>query len=179
MDAQLPTRTLFFSACFSERHEAHGWERKRTRHLLSLSFSESKQLQLDLGRGPISVGGDADVPATGVLPLLRLGEPLHHLSCHLTLHEDEGHRRTVDKSQPLAFPGRTSQRIFIALKKLGSVIPSFIVKGGIERAPKNMSHPLPASFPLRVAGGKTIEIPSIGFGTWAAGEMTFPWNPFS
>lgn len=29
---------------------------------------------------------------------------------------------------------------------------------------------LPASFPLKVKGGKTIEIPAVGFGTWAAGS---------
>lgn len=28
---------------------------------------------------------------------------------------------------------------------------------------------LPKTFPLKAADGKTIEIPSIGFGTWAAG----------
>ena len=37
---------------------------------------------------------------------------------------------------------------------------------------------LPKSFPLRVSGGKTIEIPSVGFGTWAFdGGPTDPANP--
>ena len=29
---------------------------------------------------------------------------------------------------------------------------------------------LPKAFPLKVADAKTIQIPSVGFGTWAAGE---------
>lgn len=29
---------------------------------------------------------------------------------------------------------------------------------------------LPQSFPMRVADGKTIQIPSVGFGTWADAE---------
>ncbi|KAK0256781.1 hypothetical protein LTR91_000235 [Friedmanniomyces endolithicus] len=32
---------------------------------------------------------------------------------------------------------------------------------------------LPQSFPLRVAGGKTIQIPSVGYGTWASGENSW------
>ena len=32
---------------------------------------------------------------------------------------------------------------------------------------------LPKSFPLRVAGGKTIQIPSVGYGTWASGENSW------
>lgn len=37
---------------------------------------------------------------------------------------------------------------------------------------------LPDSFPLRVSGGKTIEIPSVGFGTWAFdGGPTDPAKP--
>lgn len=30
---------------------------------------------------------------------------------------------------------------------------------------------LPKTFPLKAADGKTIEIPSVGFGTWAAGKL--------
>lgn len=33
---------------------------------------------------------------------------------------------------------------------------------------------LPTHFPLRVAGGKTIQIPSVGYGTWAAGGPNLP-----
>ncbi len=33
---------------------------------------------------------------------------------------------------------------------------------------------LPTSFPMRVAGGRTVQIPSIGFGTWAYGEIETP-----
>jgi diketogulonate reductase-like aldo/keto reductase len=29
---------------------------------------------------------------------------------------------------------------------------------------------LPGHFLLKVAGGKTIEMPAVGFGTWAAGD---------
>jgi hypothetical protein len=29
---------------------------------------------------------------------------------------------------------------------------------------------LPKTFPLKAADGKTIQIPSIGYGTWASGE---------
>ena len=37
---------------------------------------------------------------------------------------------------------------------------------------------LPKSFPMQVAGGKTTEIPSVGFGTWAfEGGPTDPANP--
>jgi diketogulonate reductase-like aldo/keto reductase len=32
---------------------------------------------------------------------------------------------------------------------------------------------LPKSFPLKVANGKTIEIPSVGYGTWASGENSW------
>jgi diketogulonate reductase-like aldo/keto reductase len=32
---------------------------------------------------------------------------------------------------------------------------------------------LPASFPLQAANGKTISLPSPGFGTWAAGDTTW------
>ncbi|KAK5116625.1 hypothetical protein LTR62_007299 [Meristemomyces frigidus] len=32
---------------------------------------------------------------------------------------------------------------------------------------------LPKRFPLRVANGKTIEIPSVGYGTWASGENSW------
>jgi hypothetical protein len=32
---------------------------------------------------------------------------------------------------------------------------------------------LPKSFPLKAAGGKTIEIPSVGFGTWASGNFFY------
>lgn len=37
---------------------------------------------------------------------------------------------------------------------------------------------LPKSFPLKLAGGETAEIPSVGFGTWAfEGGPTDPANP--
>ena len=32
---------------------------------------------------------------------------------------------------------------------------------------------LPQSFPLKAAGGKTIQIPAVGFGTWAAGAISW------
>jgi hypothetical protein len=36
---------------------------------------------------------------------------------------------------------------------------------------------LPAAFALKAANGKTIEIPSVGFGTWAAGLcLSIPLN---
>jgi diketogulonate reductase-like aldo/keto reductase len=35
---------------------------------------------------------------------------------------------------------------------------------------------LPTSFPIRVAHSKTIQIPSIGFGTWAAGSENWCKN---
>ena len=31
---------------------------------------------------------------------------------------------------------------------------------------------LPKTFTIKAADGKTLEIPSVGFGTWAAGERT-------
>jgi diketogulonate reductase-like aldo/keto reductase len=32
---------------------------------------------------------------------------------------------------------------------------------------------LPKTFPLKVADGKTIEIPTVGYGTWASGENSW------
>ncbi|KXT18220.1 hypothetical protein AC579_2887 [Pseudocercospora musae] len=32
---------------------------------------------------------------------------------------------------------------------------------------------LPKSFPIKVAGGETIDMPSVGFGTWAAGDTSW------
>lgn len=32
---------------------------------------------------------------------------------------------------------------------------------------------LPKTFPLRAAEGKTIQIPSVGYGTWASGETSW------
>jgi len=36
---------------------------------------------------------------------------------------------------------------------------------------KNFAMSLPTHFPLKVIGGKTIEIPSVGFGTWSGGLL--------
>jgi len=44
-----------------------------------------------------------------------------------------------------------------------------------SRSDANMSPsqepPLPTSFPLKIAHGKTIDIPSVGYGTWASGTV--------
>ena len=32
---------------------------------------------------------------------------------------------------------------------------------------------LPKSFPIRATGGKTIQIPSVGYGTWASGDTSW------
>ena len=30
---------------------------------------------------------------------------------------------------------------------------------------------LPETFPMQIAGGKTLDVPAVGFGTWASGWL--------